>query len=301
MLQPREIAPFVIRSIATMPDQNTYFVLEGSEGYRNLLPFNPYQNYGFEVGQEILCQVVKINCNGKLFLEPRNPYYAKDEYFPFLVAKSIKCHDCPGVQFHVIRDRLGNEYNIATRGMVSLGTTSLICKVKQIYKGKLVLEPEHGPVEMVTWPPPGTEIGLKVLDLEAMANSIPYYILGNNSYHFVFAKAQQYAEYHWNINDVVNCHVFGKQNSREVIVEPEHPRYKLDETYEFVLVSTEERSDLLLGPKRFLLVKGPEDKTYEVLINGMILPELANGITIQCRVRKYRNGNPVLSLAQSFN
>lgn len=301
MLQAREIAPFIIRSIALMPDQNTYFVLEGTDGFRNLLPYSPYQNYGFEIGQEILCQVVKVNCNGKLFLEPRNPHYAKDEYFPFMVLKNIDCKDCPGIQFHVIRDRLGNEYNIATRGTVAKGTDTIICKVKQINKGKLILEPERGPVEMVSWPPPGAEIELKVIDFEPMAHGINYYILGNTSYHFVFANEQHYSEYNWNNNTHVKCHVFGKPRSRDVDIEPEHPVYKLDETYEFSLVSTEEKSDLMLGPKRFLLVKDLDGRTFEVLTNGMILPELHPGNPIHCRIRKYRKGNPVLSFVQAFN
>ncbi len=284
-----------------MPDGNQYYILEDTEGYRHMLPYKFYSKFGFELNQEILCQVVKVNCNGKLFLEPRHPFYSRDEYFNFLIIKTIECENCPGVQFHVIKDKLGNEYNIAARGSIPLGTYTLNCKVKRINKGRLELEPARGPVELISWPRPGTEVTMTVLDHEPMASGESYYILGNESFQFIFAEFRHYQNFGWKRNDEVVCHVFGMQRGKDVIIEPEHPVYKLDQHYTFKFVKLYNQSDLLLGPKRFLIVEDTDGQQFEVMVNGMMIPDEYHPDEVICRVRKYRKGQPVLSLAQSIH
>ena len=54
---------------------DAYFVMQDPYGYKMLMPAGFYEDYGFQEGQEVVCKVDKISCSGKIYLEPRHPYY----------------------------------------------------------------------------------------------------------------------------------------------------------------------------------------------------------------------------------
>jgi hypothetical protein len=56
-----------------------------------LLPVEPYNNYCIGGNSTIECRIDKINCSGKVFLEPRHPVYIEGETYDFIVHRaSIK-------------------------------------------------------------------------------------------------------------------------------------------------------------------------------------------------------------------
>jgi hypothetical protein len=65
---------FRVEKLISLPDAD-YFILMDEWGNKYLLPEVYYKNYQIKPGKNILCSVNKINCNGKIFLEPRHPIY----------------------------------------------------------------------------------------------------------------------------------------------------------------------------------------------------------------------------------
>ncbi len=65
---------FYVEKLLTLPDGN-YFILIDNWNRKYLLPQQYYTNYPIAVGSNIICNVNKINCNGKIFLEPQHPIY----------------------------------------------------------------------------------------------------------------------------------------------------------------------------------------------------------------------------------
>ena len=77
---------FFVEKILNLPDDN-YFVLIDEWNRKYLLTQKYYKNYKIEVGQRITCYVNKINCNGKIFLEPEHPIYKIGDIDSFFITK----------------------------------------------------------------------------------------------------------------------------------------------------------------------------------------------------------------------
>ena len=69
---------FKVEKIINLPDES-YYVLLSEFNKKFLLPTGFYQEYNIKVGNEIICKIDKINCNGKVFLEPISPIYSAGE------------------------------------------------------------------------------------------------------------------------------------------------------------------------------------------------------------------------------
>ncbi len=70
------IYTFIVEKKITLPD-GEYFILTYDDR-KFLLPSSYYSDYKITPGKPLSCIVNKINCNGKIFLEPLHPVYSKD-------------------------------------------------------------------------------------------------------------------------------------------------------------------------------------------------------------------------------
>lgn len=83
--------PFKVLKTVKLPDEGDFYMLRHQSGRRLLLPVEPYNNYCIGGNSTIECRVDKINCSGKVFLEPRHPVYIEGETYDFIVQRnSIK-------------------------------------------------------------------------------------------------------------------------------------------------------------------------------------------------------------------
>lgn len=85
-----------------LEDEKHYLILEDHFGIRHFIELELYKNYGIENKSEISCLVDKINCTGRIFLEPEHPYYKTGDISSFDVLDIIETengvlisvHDC---------------------------------------------------------------------------------------------------------------------------------------------------------------------------------------------------------------
>jgi len=134
----------IIKKIEIPSDQN-YFLLQDPFEYRHLLPEKFYINYGLENQNEILCYVDKINCSGRIFLDPEHPYYRISEIyqFPFYGKKIITTRHGDSKKMLVVKDIFNNEcYAEASveQWTDDFNPAYLYCRVVRIKKARLMLE-----------------------------------------------------------------------------------------------------------------------------------------------------------------
>ena len=74
---------FEIRKMIKLSDDQNYYIMIDPFGKKHLMFDKDFINYGFNTGDIIICLVDKINCNGKIFLEPKHPFYVTGKVFEF--------------------------------------------------------------------------------------------------------------------------------------------------------------------------------------------------------------------------
>lgn len=86
MLEEGKMYRFFVDKLLTLPDAN-YFLLIDEWNKKHLLLQKYYTDYSIKVGTHINCYVNKINCNGKIFLEPEHPIYKIGDIDNFTITK----------------------------------------------------------------------------------------------------------------------------------------------------------------------------------------------------------------------
>lgn len=133
----------ILKSISLGPDEE-YYVMREPHGFKLLMPKTYYTRYGFVSGQQIVCRVDKVNCVGRIFLEPKHPYYVEGETYSFDVIGVEQFVDVnQGMVHHiVVRDVLDYEWHVSApnESMVNKQAVSIGCLVQRIKKGRLFLK-----------------------------------------------------------------------------------------------------------------------------------------------------------------
>jgi hypothetical protein len=131
---------FKIYKLLLLQDDKWYYVLLDGNGLKHFLPQEFYQNYNYQIGEEISCVVDKINCTGRIFLEPEHPYYMPGKEYLFEVYSSEQVNQLPKL---LVKDIFENFIEVELKGVFSLYHTNenqLKCKVIKIKKGLPILE-----------------------------------------------------------------------------------------------------------------------------------------------------------------
>ena len=105
-----------VKSIV-LPGGEVNLILEGPDGKKYLLPVERYGEYNLRTKPELICKVDKINCSGKVFLEPEHPYYRVGERYDFLVVRTDERESILGEPEKIawVRDLHGREW-VCARG-----------------------------------------------------------------------------------------------------------------------------------------------------------------------------------------
>lgn len=143
-LQEGNIFRFKVEKKIALPD-GEYFILLAEFNNKYLLPSKYYSEYNIQIGQEIICSIDRINCNGKVFLEPQNPIYSigdrdifiyqgAEERIKHKTKEKYQIFNVIGVKTNhaIIIENLEN--NSCSQG------DKILCEVVKIKKGELHLK-----------------------------------------------------------------------------------------------------------------------------------------------------------------
>jgi hypothetical protein len=140
ILSEGEWFPFIIHNLVKLQDEEWYYVLKDINGLKHFMSANYYEHYGFKPGDEILCKIDRINCTGRIYLEPKHPFYTEGEIYDFEVLNVSDLNNeimlkVKGFSKNIVEVPVFNMKNveIKERKMVK-------CIVKTIKKGTPILE-----------------------------------------------------------------------------------------------------------------------------------------------------------------
>jgi hypothetical protein len=122
ILSEGEWFPFKIHNLVQLQDGAWYYILQDINGLKHFMTAANYEKYGLETGNELTCKIERINCTGRIFLEPRHPIYEN---------------------VLIVKDILGNIIEVPVNGtkiVDIIDAKSVRCKVQSIKKGSLIIE-----------------------------------------------------------------------------------------------------------------------------------------------------------------
>ncbi len=104
-----EVYAFTFKKLVTLSDGEDYMVMEDPFGIRHMITYKYYMKYGLKPGTTVNCVVDKINCTGRVFLEPEHPVYKKGAKFFFEFVRIQLSTDRIDMSEIVVSDIFGNE------------------------------------------------------------------------------------------------------------------------------------------------------------------------------------------------
>jgi hypothetical protein len=142
-LIPGENHSFHVLKCILLPDGYEYFILMDNYGEKHLLPAIYYKDYPILIHSDYTCHVDKINCQGRIFLEPEHPYYKTGKIYNFKFLELMSLTTKKGGEkqyFKMLGENGGNAYLIKKNSIDFDPDNWIKCKIAGIKKAKVFLE-----------------------------------------------------------------------------------------------------------------------------------------------------------------
>ncbi|MEI7595575.1 MAG: hypothetical protein WCK02_07500 [Bacteroidota bacterium] len=296
LLIEHEWYPFKVLKEIDFPDGESMFVLEDPNGYKHLLRQDYYKHYQIKPEQYINCRIDKINCSGRIFLEPEHPIYKEGESYSFnFIAKKIILNSLnKEEQIIVVSDIFNQEIILPDTNFQSY-SDKIECIVENIKKGKLMLSVKDAKQRIT---------GLKEGDwFESIIDRVitntekeEFYVIVDNQNNEFLLKKKYYANYKYSIGNMISCRITKIRSQFDYVVEPKNPYYEIGSIYDFK-IEFKEIVDTYFHEKSYFLVFSDifgiecrsevEEQYYE---NFQV------GETVRCSVVKIKKSKLVLKL-----
>lgn len=291
---------FKITGFTEIPGtEESFYILENNIGGKHLLKSSPFKHYNLEIGKQVICKIDKINCSGKIFLEPKNPIYKEGEIYDFDFVKIIDHVNSVGEneKAAIVKDHFGMEVlcSLPFNTQIKKSISTIKCKVLRIKKGQLFLahiDTKYFNADIKI----GQVLPFTIIDIKQLEQQNDYYILKdefNNSYSL---KKDMYQHYGFKIGDTINCSTTKYDTDGHIKIEPVHPYYEIGKTYVFNYIKTIEEEDPL-GNKEFVVLVADIYKVETKVRSNLRCLKTDLPDQISCKVEGIRKGKAILSLA----
>jgi hypothetical protein len=289
---------FVITNKLVLPGTDEpNFILLGPDQKKYLLPEQYYENYHLKVGQTIMCTIDKINCSGKIFLEPDHPYYKIGERYDFLVLRLAERENFLGRTQLIawVRDLHGLEWScpIDKDDDIEPGYSYLACRVERIKKGELILS-LPAMTSRFTSLRAGLIYSFKLQDIKTFEGE-EFYVLKDTIGNFHRLPVSNFVQYGFKPGQSLDAMVVKYKPNGECLIEPVHPFYKIGESYSFKYSGLQKTIDLFGRIEAVITVTdvfGQEIKVKPQSWQTQLDSYSPENIT--CLVQNFRRGRPVL-------
>lgn len=291
--------PFTVLRQVHM-DSDRFFVLQDPLGYKLLMPYDYYKHYGLKTGQTISCRIDKVNCNGRVFLEPMHPFYKEGSIYPFQVVRTGEKKNLAGElsSFLVVKDLLGKEWEVIRHHDAAPGIKDgqVNCLVGRIKKGVLSLRLQAD-MNLSAQLQQGKIYSFFVSgdSFDAVRN-ISYFVLADEHGSKHLLRKKHYLQYNISPGMHIRCQAGPLTAEGWVMLEPEHPCYRKAEVYDWKPDHLEELvfSD---GNKQMVLVlKDCFGEDVKLPVDPEVADAFSQKETLRCRVRDIIKSRPLLEL-----
>lgn len=227
----------VVKSI-TLHEQKKFWILEDCNGYRYMLNASYYTDYGISPNQIIICKVDKINCSGKIYLEPNHPVYHEGNIYSFPIAHTVKIDSLQSELASVVTviDVFQHQWSLS---MSHSPVDSCLCRVDRIKKGQLFLSDPAS--STITWYNEGEDYSFTVDDIKNTIDQGECFFLRGENDHIHMLATANYLKYNILKGDIIICKVVKQHPSGVCVLEPRHPFYIPGKEYIFSVLCLEKK------------------------------------------------------------
>lgn len=289
---------FMVKNrVSLPPDDEVFFVLFSPFQTKHLLSENPYINYKIVLGKKIKCRIDKINCTGKIYLEPEHPcYIEKNIYeFPVIGVEHIVNSDGKPEKMLVVEDCWHHQVHInINASSFDLGAAKTVkCRVDRIKKGKLYLTPENDLPYTFAFKT-GMVYEFRIHRMVTLAEDEEYFELIDESGKVHYLRKKYYKNYNFSIGDVIKCRVTAQPALFRHYLEPVHPYYKIGEVYDFLFTGIESFINESGEEIKKIMVSDGSEKDFFVSCDDFSKVPVEHGNTVRCLLKNIRMGRLVL-------
>ena len=295
LLIEHEWYPFRIHKEVEFPDDGEYFVLTDPYGYKHLLRKEFYLHYHFEIGSTIQCRIDKINCSGKIYLEPEHPLYTEGKSYDFEVVERKNITNLFGEkeEILVVKDLYGNLLNIPT-DEINPDNNSISCIVDQIKKGTLYITPTNA-TKTLKGLKEGDWFFSQIIKRFTDKENNDFFLLKDKNDHSFYLPIRYYENYHLQIGDQIYCKVVKIRSQWDYVIEPKSPYYSEGTVYDFVVKDKKTEHNYMEEKVYLLVVQDVFENESNVEVSHKTYVFISIGETIRCKVDRIKKSKLLLS------
>jgi len=293
----------ILKKVSLNSNEESFFIMQDPLGYKVMMPAGYYQRYGFKTGQLIRCRVDRINCNGRMFLEPQHPFYNEGESYEFAIKGKGKQQNLTGEteSFLYVEDLLGYEWKVrcisSTSNYENQGRIK--CRLERIKKGKLFLRMDndnHPYKELKS----GAYYPFTIIsETINPADNLRYFILEDEKLRKHILKKKHYGHYGLKPGQEINCKVQGLNEDGFLLLEPENPWYKEGEQYFFNTIEIHKLHFSDGTVQDVLLLDDPNGEPIKVFIDSNKIPFFQQKSEVSAQVKNMRKSRPELIITEA--
>jgi len=272
-----------------LPGGSLNLMLGGPDGRKYLLPLEYYQGYDLNAPGSVRCRVDKINCSGKVFLEPLHPLYLEGESYDFIVDGISEYSNEKGQKREqvTIKDLMGN-HAVAPLELLSYRPEAgekVLLRIDRISKGKLRFRHKTDTPELVSLEE-GKSYEFKITGIVAGPEDDKYYSAVDINGDDHLLAVRYYSHYGFEPGIVFRGKVVRYSSGSRKSIEPENPWFHPGDVMPVTVVSC---SSLETGEGFLAEVFDTNGFCHTLVLDKY--PEVNN---LKCKVVKIRKGRPVL-------
>ncbi len=296
------VYPFRVLKTVSLGPNDDWFVLEDPQGYKILLPEFFYKDYGLTPGDIINCRVDKVNCNGKVYLEPEHPHYREGEAYPFKVFCKGQRKDILGADefYFMVTDVFNKQWKVRIHSKLLWDDPpgSISCRLKRIKKGILYLQYEQDD-DKSDYLEIGKVYDFIIIDEKSDPESgKTFFILKDENGRKHMLNKKYYREYGFSKGSHIQCFVEKQAAEGYFIMEPAHPCYETGKKYEFPVDRLEEMLFTDGYKQKVLVLRDCFGSEVKVHLDDRLMKLLGEKRFIQARLRKIRKSKLELELTE---
>ena len=285
---------FKLEGLIELPDGRLYHRLSDPNDIKHLLPAEPYERYDLESKDEVICHVDKINCSGKIFLEPEHPFYKINKEYLFPVIGFEKIENSNGLEEAeiILKEKTGKIVRAPAAWFPEVKNVGdeIWCRIGRIKKGELMLTTVSD-FDNTQYLKPGSQINLRISEILTLSGDLEFFVLKDDKGKKYFLRKKFYEEYELEKDQDIICRVM--QQNEEIFLEPKHPFYDLGKYYDFNILREDFIEDYPDKDVPVVVVSDVYNKEYYIRKDQLKLSKMERD-SLNCLVVDILKGRLVL-------
>jgi len=281
----------ILKTVELVADE-PYFILKDPFGYKLMMPAAFYLRYGFKNGDIITCRIDRVNCNGRMFIEPMHPVYQEEEIYNFNIVNRFSRSGLTGKPEFCFRveDVLGYRWDVVVgkKKFNQYKDRTLDCRLERVKKGILFLHPVIGEPHLYELQK-GSEYNLKVAgEIAVPETKNHFWVLEHPNSELYPLNKKHYSHYGIKSGTLLKCRVTGFTLDGYYNLEPENPWYKLGQVYEFNTLEINRLTYLNGTVEHVLVLDDPFNEPFKMFIEEDVVNRVKSEKRVKCVVQNIR-------------